>query len=73
MQIRGYRRRRSVDRGFVLSDHADWGGLLKAVEASGAENVWVTHGYSSALVKWLRERGLNAREVSTRLEGELEA
>jgi len=70
MQIRGTRRRRAVDRGFVLSDHADWPGLLRAIEATGAENVWVTHGYSEVLVHWLRERGRNARVVATRFEGE---
>jgi putative mRNA 3-end processing factor len=70
MQIRGTRRRRAVDRGFVLSDHADWPGLLGAIEATGAERVWVTHGYSEVLVRWLRERGLEARVVPTRFGGE---
>ena len=70
MQIRGTRRRRAVDRGFVLSDHADWPGLLAAIEATGAEKVWVTHGYSEVLVHWLREHGLDARFVPTRFEGE---
>ncbi|HWF19492.1 MAG TPA: ligase-associated DNA damage response exonuclease, partial [Verrucomicrobiae bacterium] len=45
MQIRGTRRRRSLDRGFVLSDHADWTGLLETIDATGAETVWATHGY----------------------------
>lgn len=44
MQIRGARRRRAIDRGFVLSDHADWQGLLDTVAATGARNVWATHG-----------------------------
>jgi putative mRNA 3-end processing factor len=70
MQIRGTRRRRAVDRGFVLSDHADWPGLLAAVEATGAEKVWITHGYSDVLARWLQERGLDARVVPTRFEGE---
>jgi putative mRNA 3-end processing factor len=70
MQIRGTRRRRAIDRGFVLSDHADWPGLLGAIAATGAEKVWVTHGYSEVLVRWLREHGLDARVVPTRFEGE---
>ncbi len=45
MRIRGTRRRRSLDRGFALSDHADWPGLLAAIEATGAETVWAMHGY----------------------------
>jgi putative mRNA 3-end processing factor len=70
MRIRGTRRRRSLDRGFVLSDHADWPALLSAIEATGAGQVWVTHGYRSPLVRWLREKGLDAHEVETRYEGE---
>jgi putative mRNA 3-end processing factor len=70
MAIRGTRRRRAVDRGFVLSDHADWPGLLGAIDATGAEQVWVTHGYSAAVVRWLREQGRDAHAVATRFEGE---
>ena len=70
MAIRGTRRRRNLGRGFVLSDHADWPGLLSAVEATGAEKVWITHGYSDVLARWLCERGLDARVVPTRFEGE---
>ncbi len=66
MQIRGMRRRRSVDRGFVLSDHSDWSGLIKTIMASGAENIWVTHGYTAEVVQYLQEQGLNARQVDTR-------
>jgi putative mRNA 3-end processing factor len=73
MRVRGTRRRRSLDRGFVLSDHADWPGLLSAVQATGAQQVLVTHGYRAPLVKWLSERGLEARALETRFEGELEA
>jgi putative mRNA 3-end processing factor len=65
MQIRGMRRRRVVDRGFVLSDHCDWRGLTDTIMASEAENVWVTHGYSAEVVRYLRERSLNARQVET--------
>jgi putative mRNA 3-end processing factor len=70
MRIRGARRRRWLDRGFVLSDHADWPALLDTIAATGAESVWVTHGYRSALVRWLEDKGLEARSVETRFEGE---
>ena len=55
MAIRGTRRRRALDRGFVLSDHVDWKGILKMIDATGAEHVGATHGYSDALVRWLTE------------------
>jgi putative mRNA 3-end processing factor len=70
MRIRGARRRRSLDRGFVLSDHADWPALLSAIDATGAGSVWVTHGYRQAIVRWLSEKGLQAQAVDTRFEGE---
>ncbi|MEM1407326.1 MAG: ligase-associated DNA damage response exonuclease [Bacteroidota bacterium] len=71
MNLRGTRRRRSVDRGFVLSDHADWDGLNKAIEESEAERVFVTHGYTNIFSKWLNEKGLDAAVVETQFEGEL--
>lgn len=70
MQVRGARRRRGVGRGFVVSDHVDWPQLLAAIDATGAERVWVTHGFTGPVVRWLRERGLDARAVATRWEGE---
>lgn len=70
MQIRGARRRRAVDRGFVLSDHADWDGVLAAIEATGAEHIGVTHGYVPALVRYLREQGYDAHAYETRYRGE---
>jgi putative mRNA 3-end processing factor len=70
MMIRGARRQRSIDRGFALSDHVDWPSLMAAIEATGAGEVWVTHGYTGPVVRWLEERGLNARAVATRFEGE---
>lgn len=73
MRVRGQRRRRSVDRGFVLSDHVDWPSLLAAIDATGAECVWVTHGYREPVVRWLRERGLQALAVASRWEGEEDA
>jgi putative mRNA 3-end processing factor len=72
MLVRGTRRRRAVDRGFVLSDHADWPGLLGAIQASGAQRVLVTHGQVTAMVHWLREQGVEAYAVETRFEGELD-
>jgi putative mRNA 3-end processing factor len=65
MQLRGARRRRSVDRGFVLSDHADWPGLQRAIAATGAERVIVTHGYEAVMVRWLTEQGLEASAFET--------
>jgi putative mRNA 3-end processing factor len=71
MQLRGARRRRNADMGFVMSDHADWEGLNYAVSETGAENVYVTHGYKTTFAKWLREeKKLNAVEVETLFEGE---
>ncbi|MDQ1468682.1 MAG: putative mRNA 3-end processing factor [Bryobacterales bacterium] len=70
MRIRGTRRRQSMDRGFVLSDHADWPGLLQAIGATGADCVLVTHGYRAPLVRWLSEQGKDARALETRFEGE---
>lgn len=70
MMVRGMKRRRNMDRGFVLSDHADWNELLQAVKLSGAENIYATHGYSTIFSRYLREQGYNARVVETAFEGE---
>ena len=70
MLVRGARRRRSVDRGFTLSDHVDWPQLLGAVDATGASRVLVTHGFTGPVVRWLRDRGLQADALATRYEGE---
>jgi putative mRNA 3-end processing factor len=72
MQIRGARRRRAVDRGFVLSDHVDWPALLATIEATGAERVWVTHGFREPVVRWLLEHGIDALSVASHWEGEEE-
>jgi putative mRNA 3-end processing factor len=72
MAIRGARRRRAVDRGFVLSDHVDWPSLLASIAATQAELVWVTHGYSSTVVRYLQEIGIDAEVLSTQWEGELD-
>jgi putative mRNA 3-end processing factor len=66
MRIRGNRRRRSVDRGFVFSDHCDWDGLVRTIEASGAEMIGLTHGYSAEMVRWLKESGHRAEVIPTR-------
>jgi putative mRNA 3-end processing factor len=65
MRVRGQRRRRSIDRGFVLSDHVDWPSLLQVVAATGAERVLVTHGYIAPVVRWLREQGVDAYGLDT--------
>jgi putative mRNA 3-end processing factor len=65
MQLRGSRRRQGVDRGFVLSDHADWPGLQRAIAATGASRVIVTHGYEAVMVRWLQEQGLEAGAFRT--------
>lgn len=65
MRIRGMRRRRPVDRGFVLSDHADWTGLLSAMANSGASRILLTHGQTAPMIRWLREQGLAADALHT--------
>lgn len=71
MQVRGNARRRNVDAGFALSDHADWKGLLDSIKATGAEKVFVTHGFQSALSRYLNEEGLAiAAEVKTQYGSE---
>ena len=73
MQLRGARRRQSLDRGFVLSDHADWPGLQRAIRATGAERVIVTHGYEAVMVRWLTEQGLQAGSFRTEYGGDDDA
>ena len=73
MQLRGARRRRGVDRGFVLSDHADWPGLMSAIRATGAPRVIVTHGSIPVMVRWLRQQGLDASGFDTEYGDEDEA
>lgn len=72
MRIRGMRRRHAVDRGFTLSDHADWHSLLRTIKETGAEKILVTHGYSDVLVRYLREQGINAETMETQFQGETE-
>jgi putative mRNA 3-end processing factor len=72
MRIRGARRRRAYDRGFALSDHADWDSLLQTIDETGAQRVFVTHGYTHQLARFLTERGLDAHPWQTQYEGESE-
>ena len=72
MQLRGARRRRALDRGVTLSDHADWDGLLSAIAATGAQRIFATHGSTAPLVRWLRARGLEAHGLKTQFTGDAE-
>ncbi|HSD94279.1 MAG TPA: ligase-associated DNA damage response exonuclease [Syntrophales bacterium] len=66
MRVRGMRHRRGVDRGFVLSDHVDWPGLMETIAATGAEEVHVTHGFVTPVVRMLREKGIDARPLKAK-------
>jgi putative mRNA 3-end processing factor len=67
MQVRGAQRRRNADSGFALSDHADWEDLVKTIKATGAETIYVTHGFSDVLARYAQEElGLKAGVVKTR-------
>lgn len=68
--VKRTRRRFATGRGFVLSDHADWHGLNSVVKATGAENIYVTHGYSEIFSRWLNEEGYNAHVVKTEFSGD---
>ena len=70
MQLRGAKQRRAADKGFALSDHADWPGLNWAIKETGAENIYVTHGYIDIFSRWLNEQGYKAQTVNTLYEGE---
>lgn len=71
MQLRGARRRGGYDRGFVLSDHADWPGLMAAIAATGAQRVLVTHGSVPVMVRHLQGLGLQAGALQTEYGGDL--
>jgi len=68
MTLRGARRRRNADRGFILSDHADWDGLNQAISETGAERVIATHGYTNIFSNWLKTQGIDARTEQTEFE-----
>jgi len=65
MRVRGARRRNNYDRGFVLSDHVDWPGLLRTLDETGAKKILVTHGSSETIVRYLREQGRDAEALTT--------
>lgn len=73
MRLRGIRRRRAMDRGFVVSDHADWPGLHQAIKATGAEKIFTTHGYTDIFARWLKTQGYDAEVVPTEFGTEDEA
>lgn len=66
MRVRGGRRWQNLERGFVMSDHVDWPGMIGAIKETGAERILVTHGYSGPTVRYLREQGWDADELETR-------
>jgi len=70
MTFRGARRRRAIDKGFVLSDHCDWQSLLSSIKETGCEKVICTHGYTDIFSRFLREQGYDARTEETQYEGE---
>ncbi len=72
MALRGARRRRNADRGFILSDHADWDALNKTINDTGAENIHVTHGYREIYARWLCEQGFNAKPLEADYAEEVE-
>ena len=70
MRVRGVRRQRGFDRGFVLSDHADWPALLATVAETGATRVLATHGHAEPLARYLSGRGFDSGVIRTAWEGE---
>jgi putative mRNA 3-end processing factor len=70
MAVRGNRRRSGYERGFVLSDHADWSDLLHTVAETGARRVLVTHGHAEPLIRYLSEQGLEATALETAMSEE---
>ena len=70
MRVRGDRRRRGYDRGFVLSDHADWPSLLRTIRETRAPRVLLTHGYTDALCRFFQEQGVAATALRTEYGGE---
>jgi len=64
MRVRARARQRGVELPLVISDHADWDGLTSTITATGAGEVWVTHGEEEALVHWCKSQGLTARPLA---------
>ena len=63
MRVRARARQRGIELPLVISDHADWDGLTATIEATGAREIWVTHGQEDALVHWCKTKGLAARPL----------
>lgn len=72
MRIRGTRRHRSIDRGFVISSHADWPEINRAIEESGAGRVLVSDGHRIPLVRWIEEHGKDSGSLDAHFEGDAE-
>ena len=70
MAVRGVKRRKGFGRGFVLSDHADWPSLVRTIEETGAQQVFLTHGHGDPLARYLQEvRGLSAQTLRSNEPG----
>ncbi len=70
MRVRGARRWKGVDRGFVISDHADWPALLDTIAATGCRRVLATHGYADVLARTCADHGLSAGVLDAAVRGE---
>jgi putative mRNA 3-end processing factor len=70
MRVRGVRRQRAYDRGFVLSDHADWPALLNTIAGTGASRVLASHGHAEPLARYLESQGVDSGVIRTAWEGE---
>lgn len=73
MRLRGNRRRKGYERGFVVSDHADWPSLIRTVKETGCKRVYFTHGHTDAIVTYLRAQGMEARDLKLPYEAEGES
>jgi putative mRNA 3-end processing factor len=63
MRVRARARQGGIELPLVISDHADWDGLTATILATGAGEIWVTHGQEDALVHWCKSQGLAARPL----------
>jgi putative mRNA 3-end processing factor len=67
MALRGFKKRMNITKGFIMSDHADWNGILKTVKETGAHNIYINHGYSHILARYLNELNFNAVDLNSSL------
>jgi putative mRNA 3-end processing factor len=70
MRLRGNRRRKGYERGFVISDHADWPSLVRTVQETGCKKVYFTHGNTDTIVKYLNEMGIKAYDLKLPYDNE---